>query len=192
MKIRKAYTVLEETRMEMGQQLSTPVRRAASVLVVENPFAGRYQEDLGSLELAGEDIGQQLAEMARHALGVTPEQCEAYGKGAIVGTMGELEHGHAIIHDKFGAPVRLAVGGGKAIIPSSAKVSAAGGSIDVPTVYKNAFAVRSHYDSMTVCVPDSPRPDEIMVVLVLATSGRPLARASGLRKDQAKGLDGLR
>lgn len=192
MKIRKACVLVEETRMEMGQQLDTPVRKAAAVLVVENPLAGKYQEDLGALEIAGEEWGRMLAEMARNALDATPEQCEGYGKGAIVGTMGELEHGHAILHEKFGAPVRLAFGGGKAIIPSSAKVSVAGASIDVPTVYKNAFAVRSHYDSMTVCIPDSPRPDEIMVVLVLSTSGRPLARASGLRKDQVKGEDGLR
>lgn len=178
--------------MEMGQHLDVPVKKAAAVLVVENPFSGKYQEDLGSLEIAGEELGQMLAEMARNALNVTAEQCEGYGKGAIIGTMGELEHGHAILHEKFGAPVRLAFGGGKAIIPSSAKVSVAGASIDVPTVYKNAFTVRSHYDSMTVCIPDSPRPDEIMVVLVLSTSGRPLARASGLRKDQARGADGLR
>lgn len=192
MKIRKVCTQVEETRSEMGQALRVPVRKVAAAAIVENPFAGRYQEDLKSLELAGDELGRMLAEAARKALGLTAQQCEGYGKGAIVGTLGELEHGHAILHDTFGKPVRELFGGGKAIIPSTAKVSAAGGCLDVPTVYKHAFAVRSHYDSMAVCVPDAPRPDEIAVVLVLTDSGRPLARASGLRKEHVVGQDGIR
>jgi hypothetical protein len=192
MKIRKVMTIVEETRSEMGQQLSVPVRKVAAIAVIENPFAGRFQEDLSALEAAGEELGSLLADMVRSAANVSAEECEGYGKAAIVGTMGELEHGHAILHAKFGAPVRVAFGGGKAVIPSSGKVSAAGTAIDVPTVYKHAFTVRSHYDSMTVSVPDAPRPDEIVVILAMTTSGRPLARATGLRKEQVKGEDGLR
>lgn len=192
MKIRKIVTVVEDIRSEMGQPLKVPAKKVAAMAVVENPFAGRYQEDLRSLEEAGEELGAVLAQAARQAANATPEECEGYGKAAIVGTNGELEHGHAIIHAKLGAPVRAAFGGGKAIIPSTGKVGAAGVTIDVPTVYKHAFAVRSHYDAMTVAIPDAPRPDEIVVVLALTTSGRPLARDSGLRKEDVKGLDGLR
>jgi hypothetical protein len=176
----------------MGQQLQVPIKKVAAMAVVENPLAGRYQQNLGELELAGEELGSLLAGMARSAANVSAEECEGYGKAAIVGTQGELEHGHALLHAKFGAPVRAAFGGGKAVIPSSGKVGAAGTAIDVPTVYKHAFTVRSHYDSMTVSVPDAPRPDEIVVILAMTTSGRPLARASGLRKEQVKGEDGLR
>lgn len=192
MKIRKIVTIVDETRSEMGQSLGVPVRKVAAIAVIENPLAGRYMEDLGSLEAAGEELGSLLAARAMQAAGVSAEECESYGKAAIVGTLGELEHGHALLHAKFGAPVRAAFGGGKAVIPSSGKVGAAGTGIDVPTVYKHAFAVRSHYDSMAVSVPDAPRPDEILVVLAMATSGRPLARKSGLRKDQVKGEDGVR
>lgn len=192
MKIRKIVTVVEDIRSEMGQPLKVSAKKVAAMAVIENPFAGRYQDDLRSLEEGGEELGAVLAQAARQAANATPEECEGYGKAAIVGTHGELEHGHAIIHAKFGAPVRAAFGGGKAIIPSTGKVGAAGVTIDVPTVYKHAFAVRSHYDAMTVAIPDAPRPDEIVVVLALTTSGRPLARASGLRKEDVKGLDGLR
>jgi hypothetical protein len=176
----------------MQQELATPVRKAAVVAVIENPFANKYQKDLATLEDMGEPLGELMANMARHALGIEATECEGYGKGAVVGTSGELEHGHAVLHEKFGRPVRQVFGGGKAIIPSSGKVGVPGTPIDVPTVYKHAFAVRSHYDSMAVVVPDAPRADEIMLVLVLTTSGRPLARASGLRKEDVKGEDGLR
>jgi hypothetical protein len=192
MKIRKVVTIVEETRSEMGQQLRVPIKKVAAMAVIENPLAGRFQEDLGTLELAGEELGSLLAGMALSAANVSASECEGYGKAAIVGTLGELEHGHALLHAKFGAPVRVAFGGGKAVIPSSAKVGAAGTAIDAPTVYKHAFTVRSHYDSVTASVPDAPRPDEIVVILAMTTSGRPLARASGLRKEQVKGEDGLR
>lgn len=192
MQIRKVVTIVDETRSEMGQPLAVPVKKVAALAVVRNPLAGRYQADLGELEAAGEELGALLAGLARSAAHVSAEECEGYGKAAIVGTQGELEHGHAILHAKFGAPVRVAFGGGKAVIPSSGKVGAAGIAIDVPTVYKHALAVRSHYDSMAVSVPDAPRPDEIVVILVMTTAGRPLARPTGLRKDQVKGEDGVR
>lgn len=192
MKIRKVVTVVEETRSELGQPLAVPAKKVAAMAVIENPFAGRYQQDLRALEDLGEELGAVLARAARTAANVTPEECEGYGKAAIVGTLGELEHGHAVIHAKFGAPVRVEFGGGKAVIPSTGKVGAAGVTIDVPTVYKHAFTVRSHYDAVTVSVPDAPRPDEIVVVLALTTAGRPLARESGLRKADVKGQDGLR
>lgn len=192
MKIRKIVTVVDETHSEMGQHLQVPVKKVAAMAVIENPFAGRYERDLSILEDAGEELGALLARTARRAANLSPEECEGYGKAAIVGTAGELEHGHAFIHAKFGAPIRTEIGGGKAVIPSTGKVGAAGIAIDVPTVYKDAFTVRSHYDSMCVSVPDAPQPGEIVIVLVLTSSGRPLARDSGLRKDQVKGTDGVR
>ncbi|HEX2547943.1 MAG TPA: amino acid synthesis family protein [Ramlibacter sp.] len=192
MKIRKVVTVVDQTFGEMGQHLQVPVKKVAAMAVIENPFAGRFERDLSTLEDAGEELGALLARAARTAANLAPEECEGYGKAAIVGTAGELEHGHAFIHAKFGAPIRAEFGGGKAVIPSTGKVGAAGVCIDVPTVYKHAFTVRSHYDSMCVSIPDAPHPGEIVVILVLTSSGRPLARQSGLRKDHVKGVDGLR
>ena len=156
MNVRKIVTIVEETRKEMNQRLSVPTRKAAAVAIIENPFAGRYQEDLGELVDAGEELGGLLANAAREALRITSNECEGYGKGAVIGTHGELEHGHAILHEKFGGPVRKVCGGGKAIIPSSAKVGGPGTQIDIPTAYKHAFAVRTHYDSMAVSVPRRP------------------------------------
>jgi hypothetical protein len=126
------------------------------------------------------------------ALKITPESSESYGKAAIVGTDGELEHAAAILHPKLGTPMRKAVGGGKAIIPSSKKIGGPGTEIDVPLHYKDAAFVRSHFDAMAVRVPDAPRPDEIVVVIVVTDSGRPHARIGGLKKDEAKKEDGLR
>ena len=192
MEIRKVVTVVEETRKEMEQTLAVPVKRAAAIVVIKNPFTGKYQKDLTLLEEIGGQIGGILANMAREALGISKEECEGYGKGAIVGTRGEIEHGHAILHEKFGAPVREACGGGKAIIPGTVKVGGLGTALDVPTVYKHAFTVCSHYDSMPISVHDAPREDEILVVLVVTNSGRPLPRCSGLKKEDAKKEDGLR
>lgn len=192
MDIRKLFTILEETTQEMGKQLPNPVKKAAAIAVIRNPFAGKYHEDLQELAEVGAELGYILGNMARKALGISKEECEGYGKGAIIGMNGEIEHGHAILHEKFGAPVREACGGGKAIIPSTAKVGGLGTELDIPTVYKHAFTVRTHYDSMSVRIPDAPRDDEIAVILVVTSSGRPLPRIGGLRKEEAKGEDGLR
>ena len=192
MEIRKFVTIVDETRMEMGKHLPKPVRKAAAVAVIKNPFPGRYQEDLGELIDIGEDLGALLAARAMDALKAKPGEIESYGKGAIVGVSGEIEHAAAILHPKLGKPFREAVGGGKAIIPQVKKIGPMGTPIDVSLHYKDAAFVRSHFDTMTISVQDVPKEDEIVVVLVVATSGRPLARVGGLKKERAKKENGLR
>lgn len=192
MEIRKLVTIVEETRTEMGKTLSKPTRKAAAIAVIKNPFARKYQEDLQELIDIGEELGALLAPRARDALGIKPEEAESYGKGAIVGVDGEIEHAAAILHPKLGKPFREALSGGKSLIPSANKMGAAGTTIDVPLGYKDAAFVRSHFDAMAVSVQDAPRPDEIVVALVVTDSGRPLPRIGGLRKEEAKKEDGLR
>ncbi len=192
MEIRKILTTVEETRIEMGQPVKPPTRRAAVAAVIKNPFAGEYREDLSELMTVGEELGAMLGKIAVEALGIKPEQAESYGKAAIVGSMGELEHAAAILHPKLGKPFRDALGGGKAIIPSAKKMGGPGTEIDVPVHYKDAAFVRSHFDAMPVRVQDAPRGNEIVVVLVVTDSGRPLPRVGGLVKDDAKKEDGLR
>jgi hypothetical protein len=192
MDIRKLVTIVEETKSEMGKDLQKPVKKAAAIAIIRNPFAGRYQEDLNELIDDGEKLGDMLGNMARDALGISKEECEGYGKGAIIGMNGELEHGHAMLHPKLGAPFREALGGGKALIPSAAKMGGPGTELDIPTHYKDAAFVRSHFDAMPVRVQDAPREDEILVALVVTSSGRPLPRIGGLKKEEAKKEDGLR
>ncbi|MBW1716632.1 MAG: amino acid synthesis family protein [Deltaproteobacteria bacterium] len=192
MEIRKVVTIMEETRKEIGKDLPKPIKKAAAIAIIKNPFAGKYQEDLSELTEDGVTLGDMLGTMAREALGIAKEECEGYGKGAIIGMNGELEHGHAILHPKLGAPFREALGGGKAIIPSAAKMGAPGTELDVPTHYKDAAFVRSHFDAMPVSVQDAPRDDEILVALVVTNAGRPLPRIGGLKKEDAKKEDGLR
>jgi len=192
MEIRKILKIVEETRMEMGKPVNPPTRRAAAVAVIKNPFAGKYQENLEELINIGEELGGMLGKIALEALGIPPEKAESYGKAAIVGPLGELEHAAAIMHPKLGGPFRDALGGGKAIIPSAKKMGGPGTEIDVPVHYKDAAFVRTHFDAMPVRVQDAPRGDEIVVALVVTDSGRPLPRVGGLLKDQAKKEDGLR
>jgi hypothetical protein len=192
MKIRKVVNIVEEIRIEMGRPVDPPTRRAAAVAVIKNPFAGEYQENLDELIDIGEELGGILGSMALEALGIAPEEAQSYGKGAIVGTMGELEHAAAILHPKLGGPFRDALGGGKALIPSAKKMGGPGTEIDVPVHYKDAAFVRSHFDAMPVRVQDAPRGDEIVVALVVTDSGRPLPRVGGLSIDQANKEDGLR
>jgi hypothetical protein len=192
MEIRKIVTIVDETRLEAGRPVNPPARRAAAVAVIKNPFAGRYVEDLAKLVETGEELGELLGRRAVEALGVRPDEVEGYGKGAIVGGDGELEHAAAILHPKLGTPFRVAVGGGKAIIPSAKKMGIAGTELDVPTHYKDAAFVRTHFDAMPVRVQDAPKADEIVVALVVTASGRPLARVGGLTKEEAKKEDGLR
>ncbi len=189
MEIRKLVTIVEEVRTEMGKNLPKPNRRAAAIAVIKNPFAGKYQEDLQELIDIGEELGAILAPKARDALGIKPEEAESYGKAAIVGIDGEIEHAAAILHPKLGEPFRKAVGGAKALIPSTNKIGLAGTEIDIPLYYKNTAFVRSHFDAMPVSVQDAPRPDEIVVALVVTDSGRPLPRIGGLRKEEAKKED---
>lgn len=191
-RIRKIVTVVEETRAEMGRAVEPPTRRAAAVAVIENPFAGRYAEDLGELIAVGEELGGLLAQKAVAALGIEGTAVESYGKAAAVGENGELEHAAAILHPKLGAPVRKALGRGAALIPSSKKRGGLGVPLDIPLGHKDAAFVRSHFDGMEVRVPDAPRADEIVVAVAVTDSGRPLPRVGGLTKDEIKGEDGLR
>ncbi len=192
MEIRKLITIVEETHSEMDQKIDPPTRKAAAIAVVKNPFAGKYVEDLTPLMDMGEELGGLLGNKARQALGIEPEQCESYGKAAIVGLKGELEHAGAILHPKLGKPFRQALGRGLALIPSVKKRGFAGCTIDVPLNHKDAAFIRSHFDGMTIAVEDAPNPDEILVALVVTDSGRPLPRIGGLTKEEAKYEDGLR
>lgn len=192
MEVRKIVVIVEETHREAGREISPPTRKAAAIAVIKNPFAGRYEEDLSLLMDYGEKLGEILGERAVAALGVPKERVDSYGKAAIVGLGGELEHAAAILHPKLGRSLRDAVGGGKAIIPSAKKMGGAGTPIDVPLHYKNAAFVRSHFDAMEVRVHDAPRDDEILVAIAVTDSGRPLARVGGLKKEEVKGEDGLR
>lgn len=191
-KIRKLLTFLEETRSEMGQPVEPPTRRAAAVAVIENPLAGRYVEDLSELIDIGEELGELLATRAVAALGIDGRRAESYGKAAAVGENGELEHAAAILHPKLGAPVRKVLGTGAALIPSAKKRGGPGLTLDVPLGHKDAAFVRSHFDGMEVRVTDAPRANEIVVAVAVTDSGRPLPRVGGLKKEEIKGVDGLR
>jgi hypothetical protein len=191
-KIRKIVTIVEETRFEMGRAVEPPTRRAAAVAVIENPFAGRYVEDLAPLIEIGEELGELLAGRAVATLGIEGPRAESYGKAAAVGENGELEHAAAILHPKLGAPVRKVLGKGAALIPSSKKRGGPGVALDVPLGHKDAAFVRSHFDGMEVRIADAPRANEIVVAVAVTDSGRPLPRVGGLTKHEIKGLDGLR
>ncbi len=191
-KIRKLIVQVDETRWEMGRPVHPPTRKAVAIAVVENPFAGRYQEDLSELMDIGEELGGLLGEKCVQALGIQPHQAESYGKAAIVGEAGELEHAAAILHPKLGAPLRRAVEKGAALVPSAKKLGTVGSTIDVPLGHKDAAYVRSHFDAIEARVPDAPRANEIVVAVAVTDSGRPLARVGGLQKHEIKGQDGLR
>jgi hypothetical protein len=191
-RIRKLVTVVEEVRSEMGRTVDPPTRRAAAIAIIENPFAGKYVEDLSDLIDIGEELGELLAQRAVAALGIEGARAESYGKAAAVGENGELEHAAALLHPKMGAPVRKALSKGAALIPSSKKRGGPGVALDIPLGHKDAAFVRSHFDGMEVRINDAPRADEIMVALAVTDSGRPLPRVGGLKKDEVKGEDGLR
>ena len=192
MKIRKIVVTVEETHVEMGRDIAPPTRKAVATAVIENPFAGRYEEDLSELMEAGAALGGLLGERCVRALGIEPSQAESYGKAAMVGENGELEHAAAILHPKLGAPLRTAVEKGAALVPSSKKMGSPGQVLDVPLGHKDAAYVRSHFDGIEVVLNDAPRAGEIMVSVAVTDSGRPLPRVGGLEAKDAKGEDGLR
>ena len=190
--IRKIIVVTDEVLSEQGQKIDPPTRRAAAIAVIANPFAGRFVEDLSELMDIGEELGGLLGARAVAALGVAPAQIESYGKAALVGEDGELEHAAAILHPKLGKPLRAAVEKGAALVPSSKKRGGMGTPLDIPLGHKDAAFVRSHFDGMEVRVNDAPRANEIVVAIAVTDSGRPLPRVGGLQKHEAKGEDGLR
>ena len=191
-KIHKIAVNVEEVHSEIGRIISPPTRKAVAVAVIENPFAGQYQEDLSDLMAIGAELGGLLGEKCVAALGITPEQAESYGKSAMVGENGELEHAAAILHPQLGAPLRKAVEKGAALVPSSKKMGSPGQVLDVPLGHKDAAYVRSHFDGIEVRLNDAPRANEIMVAVAVTDSGRPLPRVGGLTTDEAIGEDGLR
>ena len=190
--IRKLIVQVDETRIEMGKAIDPPTRRALAMAVIANPFAGRYEDKLDELIAIGEELGGLLGDKCVKALGIEPGQAQSYGKAAIVGEAGELEHAAAILHPKLGAPLRKAVEKGAALVPSAKKRGGLGTAIDVPLGHKDAAFVRSHFDAMEARVADAPRANEIVVAVVVTDSGRPLARIGGLQVHEIKGEDGLR
>ena len=190
--IRKLIVQVDETRIEMGQSIDPPTRRAVAIAVIANPFAGRYEENLELLSDIGAELGKLLGEKCVEALNIQPSQAESYGKAAIVGEGGELEHAAAILHPKLGAPLREAVEKGAALVPSAKKMGGLGTAIDVPLGHKDAAFVRSHFDAIEARVSDAPRANEIVVAVAVTDSGRPLPRIGGLQKNEIKGQDGLR
>src|SRR6185369_8223574 len=181
----------EEILEDGGKAVAKPIKKAAAVAVIENPFAGRFVEDLQALIKTGEELGELLGRRAVAALGGS-EPVHSYGKAAIVGADGEYEHAAAILHPTLGTPFRAAVHGGKAIIPSAKKLGAPGSTVDVPLHFKDAAFVRTHFDAMEVRLGDAPRANEILVALVVTDGGRPHARVGGLTVTDAKKEDGLR
>ena len=190
--IRKLLVLVEETRREMGRTVEPPTRKAVAVAVIRNPFAGTYAADLEPLMAIGEELGGLLGKRAVAALGIAPGAAESYGKAAIVGSDGELEHAAAILHPRLGKPLRDAVEKGAALVPSAKKMGGLGTPIDVPLGHKDAAFVRSHFDAVEVRLPDAPRHDEILVAVAVTDSGRPAPRIGGLQKHEIKGQDGLR
>jgi hypothetical protein len=190
--IRKIVVVMDEIHREMGREIAPPTRRAAALAVIANPFAGRYVEDLSELIDIGAEMGDLLGRRAVAALGIKPAQAQSYGKAAMVGEDGELEHAAALLHPKLGAPLRAAVEKGAALVPSSKKRGGPGQPLDIPLGHKDAAYVRSHFDGMEVRVNDAPRANEILIAVAVTDSGRPLPRVGGLTVDEIKGEDGLR
>ncbi len=189
LKTRRWFTFVEHKTFEGDHQANLPLKKVAVVAVVENPYAARYVEDLTPLIKASEDVGRELAAMAVEAL--KPYEAQSYGKGGIVGLAGEQEHANALLTTVMAEPLRAAVGGGKAWIASFTKRGGPGTSIDIPLACKDALYVRSHYDGMTITLPDTPMPDEVAVILCVANRGRLHARVGGLAYEAMKGEDGL-
>lgn len=189
--IRKIATALEEIHHEGGPAAATPLLRGAAMAVIENPFAGRYVPDIQAFMEDLKPLGLDLAQRLLRLLGGYPARVEAYGKGAVIGSAGELEHG-ALWHAPGGYAMREVLGSTKAIVPSAKKVGGVGARLDVPVAHVNASYVRSHFDSMEVGLNDSPRANEMMLVLVMTTGPRVHARSGGLAASEVKGEDGLK
>lgn len=189
--MRKRILVVEEIFHEGGPPQATPLRRGAVIAVLQNPYAGRYVEDLMPFMDDLKPFGLEMAKALLAALGNDPRAIEGYGKGAIVGAGGELEHG-ALWHAPGGYAMRELLGEARAIVPSAKKVGGPGTRLDVPITHINASYVRSHFDSMEVGLSDGPRADEIVLALVMTTGARIHARTGGLKASEIKGEDGLR
>ena len=190
--IRKIAVNVEETHREIGRPILPATRKAVAVAVITNPFADKYVEDLADLMEIGAELGTLLGRKCVEALGIPAGEAESYGKSAMVGENGELEHAAAILHPKLGAPLRKEVEKGAALVPSSKKMGGPGQVLDVPLGHKDAAYVRSHFDGIEVRLNDAPRANEIMVAVAVTDSGRPIPRVGGLEAKDAVGKDGLR
>lgn len=191
-KIRKYCTFVEDIFRDGAKEVECSHKRVSIAVVIENPFAGQYVEDLSLLTNWAAEITPEIVSRALKAADMKVEEAHSYGKAAIVGGNGELEHAAAMLHPTLGKPFRDALGGGKAIIPSAKKMGYPGCAIDVPVHYKDAAFVRSHFDAMEVRVPDAPRDNELVLILSVTNCGRPHPRVGGLTKEEAKCEDGLR
>lgn len=189
--VRKKAIIVEEIYHEGGPVAGVPLRRAAALAVIKNPFAGRYVEDIAFFMKDLEPLGLEMAGDLVKALGGDPAVVEGYGKGAIVGAAGELEHG-ALWHVPGGYAMRELLPRSNAIVPSTKKVGGPGTRLDVPVTHCNASYVRSHFDAMEVGLNDAPKADEILLALVMTTGPRVHARVGGLKASDIKGEDGLR
>jgi hypothetical protein len=189
-RLRKMTVVVDEIHHDGGPDAATPRLRGAVLAVVANPFAGRYEPDLQPAMEDLKPLAVTMCERLIAALGGR-EGIDGYGKGAIVGSAGELEHG-ALWHAPGGYGMRASLGDPKAIVPSTKKVGGPGTRLDLPITHVNASYVRSHFDAMTVSVPDGPKPDEIVLALVMARGPRVHSRMGGLEAWAIKGEDGLR
>jgi hypothetical protein len=189
--LRKRVTIVEDIFHEGGPVARTPYRRAAILSVIKNPFAGRFVEEIVGFSDDLKPLGLEMAKALIAALGGDPKLIEGYGKGAIVGEAGEVEHG-ALWHAPGGYAMREALGGAKAIVPSAKKVAGPGARLDVPITHIDASYVRSHFDAIEVGIADAPRADEMLLVLAMTTGARVHNRAGGLKASEIKGVDGLR
>jgi len=189
--VRKRLTTVEEIFHEGGPIASAPLRRAATLAVIQNPFAGRYVENIAGFMDDLKPLGFEMARTLIAALGGDSRAVEGYGKGAIVGSAGELEHG-ALWHVPGGYGMRELLGGAKAIVASTKKVGGPGTRLDIPVTHINASYVRSHFDAMEVGITDAPRADEIVLAVVMTTGPRVHARVGGLKAAEIKEEDGLR
>lgn len=189
--IRKVVITTEEIFHEGGPVATTPLRRGAIIAVIRNPFAGAYVEDIAWFMKELEPLGVNMAKRLVTALGGEAATIEGYGKGAIVGAAGELEHG-ALWHVPGGYAMRAALGDTMSIVPSTKKVGGVGARLDIPLTHVNASYVRSHFDAMEVGVPDGPRADELALVLAMSTGPRIHNRVGGLKASEIEGKDGLR
>ena len=189
-RLRKMVTSVEEIRHEGGPIAETPLLRGAVLAVIENPFAGRYEPDIQGFMDDLRPLGLEMARRLVSALGGA-DKIEGYGKGALIGEAGEVEHA-ALWHAPGGYAMRDAIGGTRAIVPSSKKVGGVGARLDVPIAHINAAYVRSHFDSMEVGVNDAPRADEMLMALVMSTGARVHSRSGGLEAWEITGEDGLR
>lgn len=189
--IRKYALGIEEIRHDGGKPLDKPILKGWVGVVLRNPFAGRYEQDIMPMMEALKPVGLEASERLLQALGGEVSRIEAYGKGGIVGAAGEIEHG-ALWHIAGGYAMRELLGRALAIVPSATKMGTLGTQIDLPIHHKDAAYVRSHFDAMTAMIPDAPRADEIAYFLTMTTGGRPHARVGGLTPAEITKWDGQR